>query len=1029
MMLIASIVAMGSPVTPDEARQKVVKFMNPRRAAAVTQNPEALRLVSTSHYKTQNNQIAPSYYVFNVGQGDGYVIAAADDRVPAVLGYSDCGQIDPENMPENMKAWLKGYDNQMAYLANHPEAAVARRTVTGETINPLLDTRYSEGSIAWDQKTPYNDLCPVDGNQHSLTGCVATAIAQIMYFWKYPAITKDLIPSYITQKRRFQMPEIPAGTPIDWANMLPYYTGTETNAQKQAVANLMILCGSAVQMNYTNEFSGAQGLDAALALRYYFDYDAATSYDLRDDYFQAEWNQRVYNELAAGRPVYYDGSSSGSGHAFVVDGYGGDDYFHVNWGWGGSSNNYFLLSILDSNNNSGSGATQSADGYSFDQGAIFGAQPNKGSSGATPVLTTTKAVILCDTTLTRANISESFKIKVGFTHINHMNDTYQFEWGVGLFDTEGNLKGYVQNKNAVELSYNYGYYDATLTTFTVNCCQGIDNGTFILKPISRVQGSETWYPDNGSDLYNIPLVINGNTLTLYPPVYGLTGTLKASGKKEVRTDMPITATITNKGTLWRGEIFLMQDGVIKGGRHVDIQPNDTIHTDFSIIPDSIGKFEYTICTREFNPHTAKYDYTIVAIDSIAVDPATTADLTIKYDVTNATNRVTKENVLKLKVSAKNNGASIYDNNIKADIYKDGNDGYYYRQSSRTKAVKIESGETVDISFDFENLEDANYLFIVSYLSDGQWKDTQTVSYTVETREPDPTPILSTTAKTLNAVYENRGYIVKSDTAIISIQVRNIGTIDYNDNIVVRLYQMTTSTGGPQVAFAKTPIQLATGADTTIVVQFPGLKDGATYFYWTYYVANKREEAGSQNTPIFTVKLEEKGYYLISDMNSWSTTDQSYPFEKLRDGKSWEITFKAPENDLYLKVAPASAYDHQDDFWNYLLCTPEDKWTNLTGTMVSGNVGAWLLPSTLNAETYTMRIVPSEMTYEITYTEKTDGIQLISSNNQNCVTIYGVNGNRVDEVNAANLQQRLKSLPKGLYIVRSGQKTVTVRNFP
>lgn len=100
LTLIVSIAVMAGPVTPDEARRNVSKFMNPRRAAAVIQNPEALRLVHTSHYKVQDNMLAPSYYVFNVGQNEGYIIAAADDRIPAVLGYSDCGAIDLDNMPE-----------------------------------------------------------------------------------------------------------------------------------------------------------------------------------------------------------------------------------------------------------------------------------------------------------------------------------------------------------------------------------------------------------------------------------------------------------------------------------------------------------------------------------------------------------------------------------------------------------------------------------------------------------------------------------------------------------------------------------------------------------------------------------------------------------------------------------------------------------------------------------------------------------------------------------------------------------------
>ena len=117
----------------------------------------------------------------------------------------------------------------------------------------------------------------------------------------------------------------------------------------------------------------------------------------------------------------------------------------------------------------------------------------------------------------------------------------------------------------------------------------------------------------------------------------------------------------------------------------------------------------------------------------------------------------------------------------------------------------------------------------------------------------------------------------------------------------------------------------------------------------------------------------------------------------------------------------------DGFWTHLFCAVQNGTSDLSGTMIVGDAGAWLMPASFNAETYTMRIVPSEMTYTMTYTEKTDGIQMVSNDTQDNVTIYGVNGNKHDEVRGASLQQRLKSLPKGLYILRSGQKTATIRN--
>ena len=1030
--LIVSIVAMAGPVTPDEARQNVAKFMNPRRAAAVTQNPEVLRLVSTSHYKVQENTLAPSYYIFNVGTGGGYVIAAADDRVPAVLGYSNRGQVDPDNMPENMKEWLQGYNDQLEYLNSHPETPVARRTVSGEAISPLLDTRYSEGSIAWGQGEPFNNFCPLDGSSRSLTGCVATAMAQLMYYWKYPAAITDTIPGYTTITRKKQMSAIPAGTTIDWDNMLPRYTGYETDAQKNAVANLMLLCGTSVSMDYTNDNSSATSYLVAQALRKYFDYDEAISYRQRVDFHEGDWNQKVYDELKAGRPVYYAGSSSGSGHAFVVDGYGGDDYFHINWGWGGQSNDYFLLSILDSHNNSGAGATKSADGYSFGQEAIFGIQPNTGQSDSEKrLLTTTAGAIFCDTVMTRQSINENFKIKVGFSIINHWDDTYKFDLGMALIDTNGQWL-LVGPMGSAELAPDWGITDPSGFSADLTYGAGVDEFDGYVIPISRQSGTDTWYPSIGTGDNYIALSIKDNTLRLLPPVFNLKGTLTYTGKKEAKTPMPVQTTITNNGTFWKGEIFFLLNGKMRGGRHFEIQPNQTKDLDFVITPDSVGKFEIAVATRKYNPQSGKYDYTPFIVDSVTVDAAAVANLALAYNVTNATNYVVKENTLKLVVAATNNGSDTYENQVVAELYKDLHDGYFGNIITLKQDAKIGVGETVQFPFDFVNLEDDNYLFIIKYFSAGEWKSIQTKSFTVQTREPDPVPVLSTTAQTANAVKENGSWIVKSDTALVNITVKNTGTLDYNDNIIVKLYQLTTATGGPQVAVARTLIQLVAGADTTIAVRFPGLEDGATYFYWTYYVADRKETPGSQNTPMFTVMLpkqiEETGYYLVSDLNSWSTTDQSYPFEKLRDGKSWEITFNAPaDKDLWLKVAPASAYDDQGSFWTHLLCAVNNGCSDLSGTMIVGDAGAWLMPASYNAETYTMRIVPSEMTYTITYTEKTDGIQMVSNGHQGKVTIYGVNGNKVDEVNASNLQQRLKSLPKGLYIVRSGQKTATIRN--
>lgn len=916
LLLLVNIVAMGKIVTPDEARQNITSFMAPRRASGIGQNLAVLQLVATSHYQERAGLMAPSYYVFNVGEGQGYVIAGADDRIPTVLGYSDRGSFDPENIPANMQAWLREYSRQMAYLNSHPEAAAPRTTVSGNAIAPMLDP------IAWGQGSPYNNRCPKQGSKPCLTGCVATAMAQILYYWKYPAATTDEIPGYTTQKNRFKMPAIPAGTTIDWDNLLPNYVGKETAAQQDAVANLMLMCGTAVSMDYTTDFSGAYGGNVASSLLAYFDYDAATVYESRIYFRTAEWNQKVYDELVAGRPVYYDGASSGSGHAFVIDGYGGDDYFHVNWGWGGDSNDYFLLTILDPNNNTGAGATSSSDGYSFDQGAIFGAQPNTGMSpSSAPILTTDAVAVPGGTVFTRNSIDEDFNFKVGFSYINCNNSTYTFDWGPGIFTVvDGNLQFVsVPFHYWSNLPPNTGFFDSAAYPFDIKYGKGIASGTFAVLPVSAIKGSNNWTLNQNYDIYNVVGFIEGNTLTIVGSTFGLTGTLAATGKTEVASPVPVTAAITNNGTYYMGEIFLLVDGQMVGGRHFDIKSEDTQNVELSFTPSKPGKKEVALCTRTWNGNSKKYDYTAFITDSITIEAAPTANLAIVLTVDNAQNGIVAENAITLRATITNQGTAVYDNDIQTSIYKDLHDGsgMFGYLATIKQTVTIGSRETIEVPFTFNDLEDDKYLFVVSYLSKGEWKDVQSRSYTVRTHEPDPVPTLTTSARTINAVYKGGTYIVKSDTAIVSVKVKNIGELDYNDNITVKLYKLYDASHGNRVATVSKPIQLAIGAETTVVMEFPGLEDDATYFYWTYYIADRNEVAGSEYTPIFTVEL----------------------------------------------------------------------------------------PS----------VEPDP-----------DGIELVEAQ-QGSATIYGLNGNKLTEVNVADIRQTIKQLPKGLYIVRTAQLSKVVRN--
>lgn len=339
-------------ISKQEAQQKAEQFLDKLTQSSSNRRKaprKAPKLIPASNYE--------ELYVFNDEANGGYVIVSGDDCVPSILGYSETGVID-NNMPDNMRAWLQEYAHQISYLKRNPDTKV-RKSVSGLSISPLL------GETSWGQQAPYNLMCPEYEGNHTLTGCVSTAMAQIMNYYRWPDATTKEIPGYTTETLKLAVNSIPVSN-IDWNNILPTYnSGSESPAQKEAVARLMLMCGTALNMDYMVDASSSSLDNVSFALKEYFDYAKNLKVIRQWSYSLDDWNQIIYNELAAGRPVCYRGENADSeGHAFVVDGYDKGDYFHVSWGWNGANDGYFLLSLLDPNN--------IGEGYNGYQAAIIG---------------------------------------------------------------------------------------------------------------------------------------------------------------------------------------------------------------------------------------------------------------------------------------------------------------------------------------------------------------------------------------------------------------------------------------------------------------------------------------------------------------------------------------------------------------------------------------------------------------------------------------------------------------------------------
>ena len=468
MTLAGGADARCAPVAPEAAMAEAAGFL--------AENPQGIRRTpgagGLSLAFTSSDGETPLYYVFN--SDNGFVIISADDRLPAVLGYSDAGQFDESRLPDNMRDWLKGYSDEISRFIPTPETASARRPAPGmrarrAEIEPLVTTR-------WNQDSPYNLLCPTDAQgRMCLTGCVATAYAQIIRYHEWPRN-----PTGSRGGVDFD------GTTYNYRLMIDdYQSGSYTNSQAQAVATLMRQCGAAVDMMYSAYASGAYNYQVHYALPVYFKYSPDLKMMWKDYTPYSEWADAIYAELSEGRPVFYTGASAQGGHAFVCDGYSQNDYFHFNWGWGGYEDGYFLLTAL---NPASGGAGSFEAGYTSQQSIITGIRP--GTESAEP---TQKQILISGGFYhTSGNLFEIKNDPDGNNLIyNPLGTSITFRPGLKVEAADGRdfAPVYVNCGSEVTLEPFYGS-----PGLSSNSLPSLPNGFYHVTPVYLPAGETEWQP-------------------------------------------------------------------------------------------------------------------------------------------------------------------------------------------------------------------------------------------------------------------------------------------------------------------------------------------------------------------------------------------------------------------------------------------------------------------------------------------------------------------------------------------------------
>ena len=340
--VLNTVLLSGMSIDEEAAKEMATQFMNLKvgqdgHSYHAPSRPQALKLAQ----KVLSEEGDPLYYVFNLEE-NGYVIVSGNDVATPILGYSDEGSFDMNNIPEALKCLLNNYENQIEFASAQGVSKAKQLNSDWDDISPMIETK-------WNQGGPYNSLCPIDPayNKRSMVGCVGVAIGQLMYYHKWPKVGTGSV-SYQWQNQTLSADF--SKVIFDWDDMELSYNNAAYDSNNP-VAELLYNCALAAEANF-----GYEETDASYTLETlsdYFGYKDKIKYLSLEDTSVDDFEAVVYHELANSRPVIFDAASvlldsddnQFVGHAMVIDGFE-DGYFHINFGWGGNDDGYFQLAAI-----------------------------------------------------------------------------------------------------------------------------------------------------------------------------------------------------------------------------------------------------------------------------------------------------------------------------------------------------------------------------------------------------------------------------------------------------------------------------------------------------------------------------------------------------------------------------------------------------------------------------------------------------------------------------------------------------------
>ncbi len=693
IVLLCSVHAVAALRSTDEAL---------RIAAEFTMSSSGMRASARDQQSATIAVQDAVYYAVNTRGG--FVLVGADDRMPEVLGYSDSGEFDPQNIAPSLRYWLQCYVEELEALSTQ-ESAVRGQQSALKAVEPLMTSKWNQGS-------PYNSLAPYynDNGGQCVTGCVATAMAQVMYYHKYPAqgtgshsyywICTEPVGKAATLSANF------GSTTYQWGKMIDNYRSGYTPEQADAVATLMYHCGVSIEMGY-GQSSGAYTEKVPPALKDYFGYDANYQSIKKIMYPADSLNAIIYGELAAKRPVIVSGSNDEGGHAFVCDGCDTKSYFHINWGWGGSNDGYYLLTALNPGKSQGIGGT--TKGYNKGTTFFIGLQPAKsGTQPAIPQMATTTVSVSTE----EVNRGANFTVSIARLQ-NYGLTNFSGSYGVALYDEEEKQLVKVL-KQVDNYSLKAGYYRTTAADLSCSIPTSkttVPNGTYHLCAVYKDANYGWMRLLCTEDDYYRTLELTDTKATFYPndaePVLTLTAPIAfpegVSTDSIPYTGSPLSFTVKNTGGTFRGEISariykgnfskgqyeIMEEVVIRRNQSL----SSALQQEFESALTLDTQYKMKLCWRtdasdawhNFEPE----EFDVLPFKLYNPDPCLNLTESIHFD-DNDNVSVADAN---LYYSIRNTGAP-FEGELQVSYYQD----YFSRGKSEIQPVQIATNQTLSGTF-------------------------------------------------------------------------------------------------------------------------------------------------------------------------------------------------------------------------------------------------------------------------------------------------------------------------------------------